>query len=118
MKAVWNETVVAESDATIVIEGNHYFPPDSIDSRFFEASDKRSFCPWKGEASYYDVVVGRHAQRRCCVVLPGTQRRRQRDSRLRCFLAGRRRKRLAVAIGITETAPARRLDNQAVAAGQ
>ena len=57
MKAIWKDRVVAESDATIVVEGNHYFPPDSIDEQFFEASDKHTSCPWKGEASYYDVVV-------------------------------------------------------------
>ena len=58
MKAEWNGTVVAESDATVVVEGNHYFPANSIRSEFFEANDTRTICPWKGEAHYYDVVVG------------------------------------------------------------
>lgn len=57
MKAVWNGTVLAESDETIVVEGNHYFPPDSIKSEYFESSSSKSTCPWKGLASYYNVVV-------------------------------------------------------------
>ena len=57
MKATWNNATIAESDKTIVIEGNHYFPPDTITSEHLQPSDKHSTCPWKGEASYYDVVV-------------------------------------------------------------
>ncbi|MGD2103364.1 MAG: DUF427 domain-containing protein [Acidimicrobiia bacterium] len=57
-KAVWNGTVLAESEETVVVEGNHYFPPDSVNTEYFEASDRRTRCFWKGEASYYDVVVG------------------------------------------------------------
>ncbi len=57
MKAICNNKIIAESDNTIVVEGNHYFPADSIKNEFFEKSDKKSVCPWKGEASYYDVVV-------------------------------------------------------------
>lgn len=57
MKAIWNGKVVAESDQTIVVEGNHYFPPESIDTRYFQASNRHTICPWKGKASYYDVVV-------------------------------------------------------------
>lgn len=58
MRAVWNNAVLAESDDTVVLEGNHYFPPDSIRGEFFRASDTHTTCPWKGKASYYDVVVG------------------------------------------------------------
>ena len=58
MKATWNGAVLAESDATVVVEGNHYFPPDSINHDHFEASGKQTVCPWKGLANYYDVVVG------------------------------------------------------------
>jgi uncharacterized protein (DUF427 family) len=58
MKAIWNEAVLAESDETVVVEGNHYFPASSIDRNLFEASAKKTICPWKGEASYYDVCVG------------------------------------------------------------
>ncbi len=58
MKAIWKGTVLAESGETIVVEGNHYFPPDSINQDYFRASEARSTCPWKGLASYYDIVVG------------------------------------------------------------
>ncbi len=57
MKAVWNDATLAESDKTVVVEGNHYFPPDSINKEFFRPSKTHTTCPWKGEASYYDVVV-------------------------------------------------------------
>ena len=57
MKATWKGIVLAESDATIVVEGNHYFPPDSIDTTYFRPSTHHTVCPWKGQASYYDVVV-------------------------------------------------------------
>lgn len=57
MKAIMNGTAIAESDKTIIIENNYYFPPDSIKREFLRESDHRSTCPWKGEAYYYDVVV-------------------------------------------------------------
>jgi len=57
MKAVWKNTVIAESDATEVVEGNHYFPADSIKKQYFKESSTNSTCPWKGEASYYTVDV-------------------------------------------------------------
>ena len=57
-KAIWNSEVLAESDATIVVEGNHYFPPDSIRREHVAPSETTSICPWKGTASYYDVVAG------------------------------------------------------------
>ncbi|EIL87277.1 hypothetical protein UU9_16596 [Rhodanobacter fulvus Jip2] len=58
MKAIWNDTVLAESDDTVVVEGNHYFPAASLREEYFRESDHHSVCPWKGTASYYDVVVG------------------------------------------------------------
>jgi uncharacterized protein (DUF427 family) len=58
MKATWQNEVLAQSDNTIVIEGNHYFSPDSIKPEFFRASETHSTCPWKGLASYYHVKVG------------------------------------------------------------
>ena len=58
MKAIWNDTELAESDDTIVVEGNHYFPAASLRDEYFRESDHHSVCPWKGTASYYDVVVG------------------------------------------------------------
>ncbi|MEM1337486.1 MAG: DUF427 domain-containing protein [Bacteroidota bacterium] len=57
MKAIWNDTVIAESNATIVIEGNHYFPPESIKKEFFATSATHTTCPWKGEASYYSLEI-------------------------------------------------------------
>ena len=57
MKAVWNGVTLAESDDTIVVEGNHYFPPQSIHTEYFADSGTHTTCCWKGEASYYHVVV-------------------------------------------------------------
>ena len=57
MKAVWKGAVLAESDQTELVEGNHYFPAESINRTYFKASDSHSHCPWKGEASYYNIVV-------------------------------------------------------------
>ena len=57
-KATWNGVLLAESDHTEVVEGNHYFPATSINRQYFKQSPTHSTCPWKGEASYYDVVVG------------------------------------------------------------
>ena len=56
-KAIWNGQTLAESDETIRIEGNQYFPPSSVKKEFLKPSDMHTTCPWKGEASYYDVVV-------------------------------------------------------------
>jgi uncharacterized protein (DUF427 family) len=58
VKAVWKDTVLAESDETVVVEGNHYFPPTAINQAYFRDSTNRTVCPWKGVASYYDIVVG------------------------------------------------------------
>lgn len=55
--ARWNGAVLARSDRTIVVEGNHYFPPDAINREHFEQVDQTTRCPWKGTASYYDVGV-------------------------------------------------------------
>ena len=57
MKAIWNDTVIAESDKTTVIDGNHYFPVDSIKKEHFKDSDTHTTCHWKGEASYYNLEV-------------------------------------------------------------
>jgi len=56
-KAVWNGQVIAESDETIVVEGNHYFPRQAIDEDFLTESEHHSVCPWKGLASYLDIHV-------------------------------------------------------------
>lgn len=57
MKAIWNGQVLAESDDIITIENNHYFPPESINEKFFTNSDMNTTCPWKGVASYYTIEV-------------------------------------------------------------
>ncbi len=57
MKAYWNDTLLAESDNTIVVENNHYFPEDSINKEFFQESNTHTICPWKGQASYYSIEV-------------------------------------------------------------
>ncbi|MBS3818926.1 DUF427 domain-containing protein [bacterium] len=57
MKAIWKGKVLAESRDTIGVEGNHYFPPDSLNREYFRKNDYHTECPWKGNASYYDVVV-------------------------------------------------------------
>ena len=57
MKAIWNNTTIAESDDTVVVEGNHYFPATAIKNQYFQASDHHTECSWKGTASYYHVVV-------------------------------------------------------------
>ncbi len=57
MKAIWNGKVIAESNDTVVIEGNHYFPVDSIKKEYFSDSSSHTVCPWKGTASYFSVKV-------------------------------------------------------------
>ena len=57
MKAVWKGTVVADSDDTVVVEGNHYFPPDSVRAELLEPSETTTHCPWKGDARYRSIVV-------------------------------------------------------------
>ncbi len=57
MKAIWNGTVIAESDDTVVIEGNHYFPADTIKKEYFKPTETHTVCPWKGTASYYSINV-------------------------------------------------------------
>ncbi|MDB5114869.1 MAG: hypothetical protein JWQ79_361 [Mucilaginibacter sp.] len=57
MKAVWNNQVIAESNDTIVVENNHYFPVESVNPEFLRSSDTHTVCPWKGLASYHSLVV-------------------------------------------------------------
>ena len=58
MKAIWKGATLAHSDKTVVVEGNHYFPAATIRPEYFRKSDTNTFCHWKGQASYYDIVVG------------------------------------------------------------
>lgn len=57
MRAIWNDKVIAESDATVVVEGNHYFPLASVDEGVLRPSGTHTVCPWKGTASYWSVEV-------------------------------------------------------------
>ncbi|MEO1204281.1 MAG: DUF427 domain-containing protein [Pseudomonadota bacterium] len=57
MKATWNGQIIAESDDTVVVEGNHYFPRDSVNDSLLVDSDKTTVCPWKGTANYYSLSV-------------------------------------------------------------
>jgi uncharacterized protein (DUF427 family) len=57
MKAIWNNEIIAESNDTVVVENNHYFPVESLKKEFFKDSTTHTICPWKGQASYYTVVV-------------------------------------------------------------
>ena len=57
MKAVWKNTVIAESDATVMVEGNHYFPEASVNRQFISFSNHKTSCAWKGQASYYSLLV-------------------------------------------------------------
>ena len=62
-KAVWNGAVLAESDQTIVVEGNHYFPPDSLHKEYFTETPTHPVCSWKGTASYYSIAVNGQTNR-------------------------------------------------------
>jgi uncharacterized protein (DUF427 family) len=70
IQAVWKKTVVAESDRTVVVEGNHYFPPYSIKEVYFEKSNAHTVCPWKGMASYFDIIVDGEVNKRAAWYYP------------------------------------------------
>ena len=57
MKAIWNNTVIAESSETRIVENNHYFPMEAVKEEYLKASDKHTRCPWKGKASYFHIEV-------------------------------------------------------------
>jgi len=56
-KAIWNDVVIAESNETVIVEGNHYFPTDSVNQTYLRANEQHTTCYWKGVASYYDIEV-------------------------------------------------------------
>lgn len=70
MKAIWNNQVIAESDNTVVVEGNHYFPPDSVKMEFLKKSGNTYHCHWKGLADYYNVVIGEQTCADCAWIYP------------------------------------------------
>lgn len=57
VEAIWNDQVIAHSDRTVVVEGNHYFPREDVDTSMLEKSDTTSVCPWKGTARYYSIEI-------------------------------------------------------------
>ena len=69
-KAIWNGVVVAESESTQQIEGNHYFPPESVKTEFLTKSDTTTVCPWKGTASYYNIEIDGKVARDAVWVYP------------------------------------------------
>jgi uncharacterized protein (DUF427 family) len=69
-KAIWKGIVLAESDQTRVVEGNHYFPPDSIHWEYFSENQHSSVCPWKGVAGYYDIEVDGQVNRSAAWTYP------------------------------------------------
>ncbi len=72
-KASWNGTVLAESDDTVVVDGNHYFPPDALNKEFFRESETTSVCGWKGTASYYSVEVDGQTNADCAWYYPNAK---------------------------------------------
>ncbi len=72
-RAVWNGQVLAESDKTIVVENNHYFPPDAIKKEFFQSSNTHTTCGWKGEASYFTLVVNGKENKDAAWYYPNTK---------------------------------------------
>ena len=73
MKAIWNNQVLAESNETVVVDSNHYFPSSSIKKEFFRESDAKTYCHWKGEASYYDIVVDNEVNKEAAWYYPQTK---------------------------------------------
>jgi len=78
MKAVWNNIVIAESGRTIVIEGNHYFPPDSVKKEYLQPSEYHTVCPWKGRASYYNIVINADTNSDAHGTIPNPKRRQKK----------------------------------------
>lgn len=70
MKAIWNNAIVAESNSTVVVESNHYFPPDSVKMEFLKKTGETYTCPWKGTCDYYDVTIDGKTSKRGAWVYP------------------------------------------------
>ena len=85
-RATWKGETLAESDATVVVEGNHYFPPNSLKSDCFRESAAQTVCGWKGTANYYDVVVGDQVNEQAAWYYPDPETRSRADQRLHCLL--------------------------------
>ena len=117
IRATWKGAVLAESDQTVVVEGNHYFPEADVHAEYFEPSQAHTTCPWKGEGPPSVGGGGRPAQRRRRVVLPRTQGCSQGDHRPRRLLEGRRGRRshLSSLVGDRQLLRRRAMSKQAMA---
>ncbi|MEO6724885.1 MAG: DUF427 domain-containing protein [Blastocatellia bacterium] len=73
MKATWNSATIAESNETIIVEGNHYFPPDAVNKAFLQPSETHTVCGWKGTASYYNVAVNSEVNKDAAWFYPETK---------------------------------------------
>jgi len=82
MKATWNNEVIANSDETVVVEGNHYFPPDSVRKEYLQPSSTHTTCSWKCLASYYNLVVNGETNKDAAWYYPGAERRGGRNYRI------------------------------------
>ena len=87
-KAIWNGAVLAESDRCEVVEGNYYFPPESINRQYFKESDKHTTCPWKGVASYYNIVVEGQVNKDAAWYYPATKEAAQNIKDYTAFWKG------------------------------
>jgi len=87
-KAIWNGAVLAESDRCEVVEGNYYFPPESIHRQYFKESDKHTTCPWKGMANYYDIVVEGQVNKDAAWYYPATKEAAQNIKDYTAFWKG------------------------------
>jgi uncharacterized protein (DUF427 family) len=77
MKAIWNETIIAETTDTVEVEGNHYFPKDSLNKEFLIESKYSTHCPWKGEASYFSIKVKDEVNKDCIWYYPNPKEKAQ-----------------------------------------
>ena len=84
MKAIWNGQVIAESDKTINVEGNQYFPPETVNTNFLSGSETHTVCHWKGTASYYDIVVDGKTNKDAAWYYPETS---ERASHIKGYIA-------------------------------
>ncbi len=88
MKAIWNNQVLAESDETVIVESNHYFPENSINREYFKDSDTKTNCPWKGEASYYDIEVAGEVNKDAAWYYPDTKEKAEHIKGMVAFWRG------------------------------
>lgn len=88
MKAIWNNVVIADSDSTVIVENNHYFPKESIITEFFKESNTHTYCGWKGEASYYNIEVENKVNADAAWYYPKTKKAAQNIENMVAFWKG------------------------------